>query len=80
MTAPILQKANLSRPYILRTDASSYALGAVLLQGDENEERPIKYASRLLISRKRNYSTSRRKPLQSFGPQISSVVIWNEIQ
>ena len=33
-TAPILQQTDPHKPYILRTDASNYALGAVLLQGE----------------------------------------------
>ncbi|GFU14719.1 retrovirus-related Pol polyprotein from transposon 412 [Trichonephila clavipes] len=38
-------------PFIIRTDASSYALGAVLLQGESpTDEQPVEYASRLLSS------------------------------
>ncbi|GFW51221.1 hypothetical protein TNCV_3595031 [Trichonephila clavipes] len=33
MTPPILKQADGSKPFTIRTDASSYALGAVLLQG-----------------------------------------------
>ncbi|XP_041981036.1 uncharacterized protein LOC121734489 [Aricia agestis] len=62
-SAPILIQADFSRPFILRTDASNYALGAVLLQGEEKEERPIEYASRLLTSAEQNYSTTEREAL-----------------
>ena len=40
-SAPILKPAEPGKPYILRTDASAYALGAALLQGEGNEERPV---------------------------------------
>lgn len=62
-TAPIPIHADFSRPFILRTDASDYALGAVLLQGDGNQERPIEYASRLLNAAERNYSTTEQEVL-----------------
>jgi hypothetical protein len=63
ITAPILQQADLSKPFTLRTDASSHAIGAALLQGEENEERPIEYASRLLTAPEKNYSTTEREAL-----------------
>ncbi|GBM67686.1 Retrovirus-related Pol polyprotein from transposon 17.6 [Araneus ventricosus] len=44
-------------------DASSYAPGAVLLQGADMEEDPTEYASKLLNSAERNYSTSEREAL-----------------
>lgn len=62
-TAPILQAANHALPYTLRTDASAYALGAALLQGEGTQERPIEYASRLLLPAERNYSTTEREAL-----------------
>lgn len=62
-TAPVLQQADGTKPYTLRTDASDYALGAVLLQGEEAEERPVEYASRLLTPAERNYSTTEREAL-----------------
>lgn len=48
---------------MLRTDASNYALGAVLLQGEGHDERPLEYASRLLTSAERNYTTTEREAL-----------------
>ncbi|GFW14998.1 hypothetical protein TNCV_982901 [Trichonephila clavipes] len=44
-------------------DASNYALGAVLLQGEGSDEHPIEYASRLLTPAERNYSTTEREAL-----------------
>lgn len=62
-TAPILKQVEENKPFILRTDASNYALGAVLLQTEDSEERPIEYASRLLTSAERNYNTTEREAL-----------------
>lgn len=59
----ILRQADPTQPYILKTDASSYAIGACLLQGEGSEERPIEYASRLLTSAEQNYSTTEREAL-----------------
>ncbi|KAJ3661163.1 hypothetical protein Zmor_005573 [Zophobas morio] len=61
--APILRQANPEEPFVLRTDASAYALGAALLQGEGPEERPIEYASRLLTNHEQNYTTTEREAL-----------------
>ncbi|GFV09033.1 retrovirus-related Pol polyprotein from transposon 17.6 [Trichonephila clavipes] len=52
-----------SKPFLIRTDASNYALRAVLLQGEDKEEHPVEFASRLLNPAERNYSTTERKGL-----------------
>lgn len=62
-SAPILRQADPTQPYVLRTDASSYAIGACLLQGEGPNERPVEYASRLLTQAERNYSTTEREAL-----------------
>ncbi|GFX99386.1 retrovirus-related Pol polyprotein from transposon 297 [Trichonephila clavipes] len=52
------------QPFIIQTDASSYALGAILLQGESpTDEQPVEYASRLLSSAEKNYSTTEREAL-----------------
>jgi hypothetical protein len=62
-TAPVLRQADETLPFKIRTDASNYALGAVLLQGEGPEEKPIEYASRLLTPSERNYDTTQREAL-----------------
>lgn len=62
-TAPVLRQADGTKPYIVKTDASSYALGAVLVQGEKDNEHPVEYASRLLTAAERNYSTTEREAL-----------------
>ncbi|GFV75157.1 retrovirus-related Pol polyprotein from transposon 297 [Trichonephila clavipes] len=63
VSPPVIKPADGTKPFVIRTDASSVALGAVLLQGEKDEEHPIEYASRLLSSSERNYSTTERKAL-----------------
>ncbi|GFV56929.1 transposon Tf2-8 polyprotein [Trichonephila clavipes] len=60
VTPPILNQADGSKSFTIRTDASSYALGAVLLQGSGPDEHVIEYTSRLMIPAERNYSTTER--------------------
>lgn len=62
-TAPILRQADSQKPYIVKTDASNYALGAVLVQGEGKDEHPVEFASRLLTPAERNYSTTEREAL-----------------
>lgn len=63
ISPPILKQADGTKPFVIRTDASDVALGAVLVQGEKEEEHPIEYASRLLSSSERNYSTTEREAL-----------------
>ncbi|GFU01830.1 retrovirus-related Pol polyprotein from transposon 17.6 [Trichonephila clavipes] len=64
ITLPILRQVDPKKTFIIRTDASSYALGAVLLQGESpTDEQPVEYASRLLSSAEKNYSTTEREAL-----------------
>lgn len=62
-TAPILRQPDYALPFVLKTDASAYALGGCLLQGEADEQRPIEYCSRLLNPAERNYSTTEREAL-----------------
>lgn len=51
---PILKFPNFAKPFELTTDASNYAIGAVLTQ----DKQPVCYASRTLNEHERNYSTT----------------------
>ena len=56
ITAPILAMPDKEKPFILETDTSQYALGAVLKQEDEHgRERPVSYLFQLLNPVQWNY-------------------------
>ena len=62
--APTLAHPDFTRPFVVDTDASQVALGAVCSQvNDEGEEHPVAYASRTLTSSERNYATTKREGL-----------------
>ncbi len=63
-SASILAFPDMARPFIVATDASSYAVGAVLSQLDnDGREHPVQFASRCLSPAERNYSTFEREAL-----------------
>ena len=50
-------------PFVIDTDASETALGAVLSQIIDGEERPIAFVSRVLSKTELNYATTKREAL-----------------
>ena len=63
-TAPVLAYPNSKKPFILTTDASSLALGAILTQEDENKlEHVIAYASQTLNQAQASYSATHLEAL-----------------
>ena len=60
ISTPILAFPCLKEPFILYTDASQYAMGAVLAQVQDGKERAICYASRLFSKSQTKYSATRR--------------------
>lgn len=56
---PILKYPDFNKPFKINTDASNYAIGAVLLQ----EGHPISYASRTLNTHEIRYSTTEKELL-----------------
>ena len=65
-TSPILQYPNFEEKFILTTDASNYAIGAVLSQGPIGKDLPIAYASRTLDKAEEKYSTIEKELLAIF--------------
>lgn len=60
---PLLRSPNLNLPFIVQTDASAYAVGAVLMQEFEDGRFPIAFASRKLQPRETRYSVCERECL-----------------
>jgi hypothetical protein len=60
---PLLQYPDFSKPFVLTTDASNDALGAVLSQGDIGRDLPVAYASLTLHKSERNYPTIEKELL-----------------
>lgn len=64
-TAPVLKIANPEAKYTVTTDASDFAIGAVLSQkeGVSNDDRPIAFESRKLSAAETNYATHEKELL-----------------
>ena len=76
LQAPILAFSSFRHPFVIDTDASETALGAVLSGIIDGEERPIAFESRVLSKKEVNYATTKRealsivKAMQWFRPYI----------
>jgi hypothetical protein len=57
ITEPLLQYPDFTRPFVLTTDASNEAIGAVLSQGHIGRDLPIAYSSRTSNNAEKNYPT-----------------------
>ena len=58
-SSPVLRHVDFNLPFVVETDASDFALGAVLLQPEFSGStvlHPVAYASRKLVAAERNYS------------------------
>ena len=63
-SAPVLSYPDYAKQFVVSTDASSRAVGAVLSQADENgRDHAIIYASRALSAAESNYSAFKREVL-----------------
>ncbi|MGB8167070.1 MAG: reverse transcriptase domain-containing protein, partial [Chthoniobacteraceae bacterium] len=66
MSAPVLAMPDPALPYEVYTDASAFALGAVLLQNHGKGMQPVAYLSRKLTDTERRYPTGDREMLGIF--------------
>jgi hypothetical protein len=62
---PVLSMPDFDKPFVLRTDASNRAVGAVLMQEKEGILHPIAYQSRKLNEAESRYSTVEKECLAS---------------
>ena len=63
LKAPVLAFPDFSKPFLLTTDASGYAVGAILTQVQKGKERLIACTSRVLTKSEKNYSNVDRETL-----------------
>jgi hypothetical protein len=61
MKVPLLYYVDTSLPFYLDTDASNYAIGAVLSQRRGQEEFPLAFASKTLNTSRQRYCTTKRE-------------------
>ncbi|KAL2634337.1 hypothetical protein R1flu_005816 [Riccia fluitans] len=64
VSSPILAVPDWNKPFHVHTDASAFAIGAILAQpGKGDRDHPIAYISRKLIPAERNYIATERETL-----------------
>ena len=64
LNAPVLRLANVDKEFRVVTDASDFALGAVLLQQDDAQHwHPVAFASKKLSAAEKNYTAAERETL-----------------
>ena len=62
-STPVLARPDFSKPFIVATDASNYAIGGVLSHEIDGEEHPICFVSRVLTKAERNYTVTEKECL-----------------
>lgn len=63
ISSEILIFPDFEKPFVLTTDASNTAIGAVLSQGEIGKDRPIAYISRSLNKTEENYAVNEKEML-----------------
>ena len=67
VSTPVLARPDFSLPFMVQTDASNMAIGAVLTQMHEDGEHPVVYISRALTAQEQNYSATEREYWLFYG-------------
>ena len=60
---PLLERPDFNKPLILTTDASRFAIGGILSQGEIGKDKPISYVSRALNIHEVKYDTYNKEAL-----------------
>ncbi|XP_036149749.1 uncharacterized protein LOC118647910 [Monomorium pharaonis] len=63
ITQPVLSYPDWNRPFVLTTDASNEAIGAILSQGTIGKDKPLAFAFRTLNKAETRYSTTEKELL-----------------
>lgn len=63
ISQPVLSYPDWNRPFVLTTDASNEAIGAILSQGTIGKDKPLAFASRTLNKAETRYSTTEKELL-----------------
>lgn len=63
ISTPVLRNPDFSKQFTIQTDASRYALGAVITQGEGEDEYVVAYTSRVLNKAERNYDVTTKECL-----------------
>lgn len=80
ITAPVLIRPDFEKEFALHTDASDFAIGAVLTQQVDGEQHPIIFVNRLLTSAERKFTTTDKECLgRRETPKISGGVLLQSI-
>lgn len=78
-TTPVLSMPDFNKPFSIHCDASNVGVGAVLLQGEGNDEQVIAFMSKKLLATEMKYSATERECLavlmaiEHFRPYIDGV-------
>ena len=71
--APVLRAPDFTKPFLVRTDASDYAIGAVLSQSWDGADLPVAFESRKLSPPESRYPTHEKELLAGCTPSGSGV-------
>ena len=63
MIQPVLSYPDWNKPFVLTTDASNEAIGAILSQGTIGKDKPLVFVSRTVNKTETRYSTTEKKLL-----------------